>query len=259
MPLHRPQTVQLPRLEWARAHQGSHEVKLHTHPLVELVYVVQGELIIHAGAHDLRGKPGTIFVLPGNVPHDQLCDGPWRTLCVLYRHGAHLLDETPRTLDLAAAPHLGAWLEDLCKHSAAPEAEAMLDGLLFAVLSALRKAERAAQSAEALHPRLADAVRYLQQHLTEAVDAGDLSRAAHLSYSHLSALFRERFGCGPLKYQQNLRLEHARRQLLDPYLSIDEVARDCGYDDTNYFVRLFRRAQGVPPGRWRKQASGRAS
>ncbi|MCZ7649158.1 MAG: AraC family transcriptional regulator [Planctomycetota bacterium] len=247
-------TVRLPRLQAAKVHEGSQHVRMHTHQTVEFVFTVRGNLVITAGREALEGRPGTLFILPGNVPHDQACDGPWKTLCVLYRHGEHLLDETARTLQLGDEPHVRGWMEELCALSQNPAraAEELLDGLLFTLLSAVRRAEQRVQTIEALHPRLADAVRYLQQHLLEDIDAQALAEASCVSYSHLSALFRERFGCGPLKYQQDLRLARARRQLLDPYLSIDEIARDCGYEDANYFVRLFRKAHGMPPGRWRK-------
>jgi AraC-like DNA-binding protein len=84
------------------------------------------------------------------------------------------------------------------------------------------------------------------------VSADELSAAAHTSYSHLSTLFRAAFGCGPMRFHLNHRMERAETLLQNPYISVGEVAAQLGFDDANYFVRLFRQTHGLSPNRWRK-------
>lgn len=250
------QVVALPRLHAALHYDGSHQVPLHVHRQAELVMTLEGLLSIECGGKRLDAGPGVLYVLPSGVPHNQTAVGVWHTLCIIYSHGRQLLDETPRTLDIGGDAQLLRWFEDLAAlHAARNLTHAgVCDGLLFAALARLRQLEHQQRAAEALHPRLAAAVRFLQEHVTEPVDADTLALQACASYSHLSALFRARFGCAPLKFQQRLRLELGCKLLANPYISIDEVARQAGYQDTNYFVRLFRRAYGMPPGRWRRQS-----
>jgi AraC-like DNA-binding protein len=253
-----PQTrlVRLPRLQSALRHGGVQQVPFHTHAATELVYTVDGNIRIDIDGRALPARKGMLMILPANVPHNQWCGGPWRTLCVLYFDGTHLLDDSPRALDVSADPHIARWIDDLCAlhdSQSANGREMVANSFLHALLSRLSTLEAQRRSAEALHPRLAQAVDFIHEHLTEEVDADTLSSAACASYSHLSSLFRAEFGCGPLKYQQNQRLASAQKLLLNPYVSLDEVAAQTGYEDTNYFVRLFRKSYGVPPGKWRKQ------
>jgi len=105
---------------------------------------------------------------------------------------------------------------------------------------------------QAMHPRLAGALTFIHEHFTEEIDAENLAASVGISYSHLAALFRGQFGMGPLQYQGKIRMDQACRLLADPYLSIREIARKCGYEDENYFARHFHKIKGAPPGLWRK-------
>lgn len=251
-----PQLVRLPRLQSALNYAGVHRVPFHLHAATELVYTVAGEIRIDVNGIGISGHPEILFILPANVPHNQWCAGEWKTRCILYFDGGHLLDDAPRALDMSGDPLIARWFQDLCELQAspAPLPETVTNGFLYALLTRLGSLEKQRRTTDELHPRLAQAVQFIHTHLLEELDADTLASAACASYSHLSALFRDKFGCGPLKYQQNLRLASAQKLLLNPYMSLDEIAAQSGYEDTNYFVRLFRKAYGMPPGKWRKQA-----
>ncbi|MBI3830794.1 MAG: helix-turn-helix transcriptional regulator [Planctomycetes bacterium] len=245
----------VPRLRSAIAFDADRQVDFHTHDTAELVFVRLGVTWIEVAGKRLDGPAGTLYILPGKVAHNQRSIGRWKTQCLLLDHDGSQFDEAPRTLNLAQDPLFHRWMDDLCELSASNRrmADPVADALLFALLTRLAKLEDQTRMMNALHPSLARAEAFLQEHLTVHVAAERLAHAAHTSYSHLSALFRERFGCGPLRHHQNLRMELARKLLLNSYLSVDEVAQKVGYADTNYFVRVFRKTFGQPPGQWRKQ------
>ncbi|GEM_PF-6267562 len=46
-------------------------------------------------------------------------------------------------------------------------------------------------------------------------------------------------------------MAHARELLLNRYMSVGEVAARCGYEDANYFTRLFHKIHHCPPGEYR--------
>ena len=54
-----------------------------------------------------------------------------------------------------------------------------------------------------------------------------------------------------------IRMEHARRQLRETHRPITEIARECGYPDTKYFFKQFKRYAGVSPGEWRTMKKDR--
>jgi AraC-like DNA-binding protein len=244
----------MPRLRSAIQFDSVDQVAFHVHETVELCLVKLGQTEIEVDGLTLGGRPGTLYVLPHGVKHNQHALARWRTQCVLFDHDGNYFDERPRTLELSGDPLLQRWIDDLCRlsHSSDRFENPVADALLFAVITRLHEIENARRARDALHPSLARAVAYLHERLTSDVDMTDLARAARSSYTHLAALFRERFGHGPMHHHRELRMQLARKLLLNPYLSVGEVAHDLGYEDSNYFVRVFRQTVGSPPGAWRR-------
>lgn len=256
----RAPVVRLPRLVNASRFAAKRDVHWHEHPGMELVLVTEGHCRCEAGAKTLDARAGTLFVLPKRVPQFQHTPVFTRTTYAVIDDFDHCFDDTARTVNVQNDPFVPRWMEDLCELRHAPQfAEKGADrvsvagALALAVLERINRIEnRSADDAE-WHPGLARAVRHLETRRGESVTVGELARHAHLSPSHLTALFRERFGCGPLQHLQKMRMVHARRLLEAPYLTVQEVAAECGYDDANYFVRIFRKHHKMPPGAWREK------
>jgi AraC-like DNA-binding protein len=75
-----------------------------------------------------------------------------------------------------------------------------------------------------------------------------LSRKAYLSRNAFFKWFREQFGITPLEYINRERIKLAKQLLADPRQSVTSVSLQCGFSDVNYFVRLFKKAEGITPG-----------
>ncbi len=252
-----PPSFAMPRLRSAIEFDSVDHVDFHLHETVELCFVKKGKTVIEVAGLTLQGKVGSLYVLPRGVRHNQRSPAHWKTQCVLFDHDGRYLDERPRVLDLSADELLRGWIEDLCRLSDQKERveDPVADALLFTIVTRILEIESARHAHDAMHPSLARAVAFLYEHLTSDLDAPDLARAARASYSHLSALFRRWIGKSPMGHHRELRMQLARKLLLNPYLSVTEVARELGYDDTNYFVRMFRQTVGTPPGVWRSKSN----
>ena len=247
--------VLLPRIEHADRFAATRDVSFHTHPGPELVLVTEGVCQCEAGMGGVKlsGRKGTLFVLPGNIPHDQRNLKFTRTTYAVFFALPVQFDATPRTIQIPDADPFCDWMEQICDCSANDD---LTDGhvagaLLFACLERLNAMERRKQARDALPPALARVLAHLETNLTAPFCAEDLARRAGLSVSHMNTLFRKHLDRSPLRYLQERRLGRARTLLLGPYARVNEVAAVCGYADTNYFVRLFTRQFGVSPGVWR--------
>ena len=49
-----------------------------------------------------------------------------------------------------------------------------------------------------------------------------------------------------------LRLYVARDLLIQSTMSVGEIAQQCGFTSTSYFIRTFRKTFGTTPGKWRR-------
>jgi AraC family transcriptional regulator of arabinose operon len=106
----------------------------------------------------------------------------------------------------------------------------------------------------ALDPRVRQAAELARSQVDRPVSAQQLARAAGLSVSRLTTLFREQLGESPVGYAERLRLEHAATLLGSGGLSVKETAAACGYGDPFHFSRRFTIRMGRPPSHFRPGA-----
>lgn len=248
----------LPRLVIARRFASAADALWHVHDAHELVLVTRGRCEIQCGDRVMHGGVGTLFVLPQGLPQYQRSHGFTGTSYICFTASVELFHPFVGTMELPPGQPAARWIEDLCDLDADPAADrqAACQGLLLAVLGWLRQAHRASAGAESVHPALVRASGLITQRLARVLDLPRLADEVGVSAVHLSRLFRARYGCGPLRWQQRLRLRAAERLLTTTDRPLAEVARACGYDDVGYFVRLFRLRYRVTPGRWRQRGGG---
>ncbi|MDW8480408.1 MAG: AraC family transcriptional regulator [Meiothermus sp.] len=96
--------------------------------------------------------------------------------------------------------------------------------------------------------RIARAANHIRVHFREPLDVRALARLAHMSESAFYEHFKRVTSLTPLQYQKALRLQEARKLLLDG-LSVVQVAREVGYASLSQFTREYRRFFGAPPSR----------
>lgn len=70
---------------------------------------------------------------------------------------------------------------------------------------------------------------------------------------YLIRIFRRQFGVTPMAFLNDFRLEQAIPWLLNSLLSVDEIARRCGFEDSNYFSRQFKKKYQLPPSLYRRR------
>lgn len=95
--------------------------------------------------------------------------------------------------------------------------------------------------------RLRRVLDYIEAHLIEDLRLSDLAQIAGLSTYHFSRLFKQAVGIAPGQYVLQQRIERAKRLLKQPSVSVQQVAKDCGFGSASYFARQFRKAVGVTP------------
>src|SRR6476661_1665753 len=85
----------------------------------------------------------------------------------------------------------------------------------------------------------------------DALDVGDLARAAGLSRAHFSREFRRAFGESPHAYLLTRRLERAAALLRATDRSVVEICFAVGLRSVGSFTTSFTRAYGVTPTAYR--------
>lgn len=140
-----------------------------------------------------------------------------------------------------------AWLvertpEARGEESELPEADFSVEGL--------RRRENRSHSIKR-DPRIQVVVDYLVAHPSEPFDSEFLCRMADMSPSSLRRLFREHTGKVPRGLCQRPAHDDGGRRLLVTNERISTIAYEVGFDDANYFARIFKSVFGVSPQEYR--------
>jgi transcriptional regulator GlxA family with amidase domain len=105
------------------------------------------------------------------------------------------------------------------------------------------------------HPALRAAQAMIALRLAEPLDVNDIAKAADVSPTHLTRLFRAVTGGGVAQYVRARRMERARHLLLHSTLPIKSIAVEVGICDLQLFNKIVRRSLGRSPREIRADAA----
>ena len=93
---------------------------------------------------------------------------------------------------------------------------------------------------------------HINANLDKPLPVGQLAEIVGLSRAHFSRSFAESEGVPPAEYVLQQRLQRAAKLLTKgDFLPVKEVSIMCGFDDPNYFAKVFRRVYGITPTEFR--------
>ncbi|MBS0208651.1 MAG: substrate-binding domain-containing protein [Planctomycetes bacterium] len=101
---------------------------------------------------------------------------------------------------------------------------------------------------------LAAALRWIREHACQGLGVPELLRAVPVSRSRLERGLRAALGRSPHDEVLRIRLDHARRLLIETELSLVEISRRSGFSRASYFNEAFKRQFQTPPGGYRAAA-----
>ncbi|MBL8572187.1 MAG: GlxA family transcriptional regulator [Hyphomicrobiaceae bacterium] len=105
-------------------------------------------------------------------------------------------------------------------------------------------------------PRVATAVRLMDAHLAEPLSIEAIALRAGVGARHLQTLFVKTLGVGPRDYYVALRLNLARRQIIETTRPFTDIAAACGFSQLGVFGRAYGARYGETPTATRRNAGG---
>jgi AraC-like DNA-binding protein len=93
---------------------------------------------------------------------------------------------------------------------------------------------------------------YLRTHFHEPLSRATIASELYSNADYLGRIYHQVYGITLTEAIQRRRLEHSRRLLLESRQSIEQVARESGFNDAGYFRRLFKRQEGITPFMFRR-------
>jgi len=221
------------------------------HDFWEVTVTLRGKGKIITPTQTLNMQRGSAVLLPPYLPH--------------FEHSSEKLDTiwigvSGKRFDARQSETVvHSILEDLCEvaerlwlkglHRDAligPE----LDGLTQQLCAILWR-ENFKQTVSGTLATIDHAAQLLRRRFATPISMTNLAASIHMSEGHFYRQFRLRFGVSPLEYLTDLRIEHAMRLLQCSTLTVQRIAQLVGYNDPQYFSRVFQRRMNRAPNSYR--------
>jgi len=264
------------------AHPYTHDGRLEETRRVGYCYAfhlgVSGTGSVRAEGRSYAIAPGSLLFIPPGIRHsfqsdssDPLCT--YNLYCDLWTdapiQGPHLsflpdsydplertpvvpCREVPQGCDcrlLAPGSPLAVLFGDMCEswnRSGMAYREELCNSLLYGWLLRWHNERMAEAAADYRIVRLLDRL-----HRDEALDSA--IRDCRLGRSQLYELFKRQTGLSPSQYAIRLKLEKAKRMLMETDRPVTAIAEGLGFSSVHYFSRQFTAKEGVSPRKFRER------
>lgn len=218
--------------------------------------------------------PGETVIVPSNVEMkidfpEATFENPTQCLALAIDHGkicetlAYLNERYPKshgeTWELSASNYffynnseLAATLNKLIVEcmSTSIGKDALVDLALQELLVRLIQNQSAHALSEAQttpNSPVGHVAAYIRQNIHRALTLKELSDLSCMSTSTFYRMFKRDTGLSPIEFILNEKIKHAKKLLRTPGIQINEVSFQAGFEDCNYFIRLFKKYEGITP------------
>ncbi len=99
---------------------------------------------------------------------------------------------------------------------------------------------------------------YIGKNYQDDISMQSAAQAMGYSEAYFCKLFKQCFRVNFSAYLNEYRIEKAKAMMADPRINIKDIGAACGYSDSNYFARVFKRITGQTPSDYRLAAAEKA-
>lgn len=267
---------------------GQHEdnLSLHTHAdFNELTIVLNGSATHVVNDEKYQIKKGNMFVIGDNIAHGyenpqdfKICNIMYRLSNLLHsdhditksagfhalfiiepylKGKEHPLTQTKFTNRLQLSPShfeiIYAMIAEMIQEYNTQEEgwKTILYANFLDLVVKLSRAYNVDMENHDVALKIALPIAYIGNHFTENISVVELAKQANMSVRHFTRIFQNVYNTSPNAYIIRHRVQHSYSLLRNSDLTIADVAYTCGFNDSTYYTRQFKKLTGITPKQYR--------
>ncbi len=256
------------------------EFPMHSHGFDELVIILKGTAMHMVDEHEIPVKSGDVFVIARNHMHqyqemhglslsnilfdaEALQMEQWDIRALPGFHALFSIEPVFRAqhklqsrlqLSERQLNHVNGLVHNLTRETSEqnPGYRVMATGMFMQLAVYLSRCYSREPTAESLGLlRIGDAIAHIETNFTENITLDELAEKSHLSKRHFQRIFRDCMGRSPIEHLMHVRVQKAIELLRLTDQPITDIAFECGFQDSNYFTRCFRKVMNQTPREYR--------
>lgn len=224
-----------------------------------LMYIVSGEAKVYNEDKYVIAKEGSIIIFPPNkgykhTNNDLPISYFWVHFTgsdvpsILNRYGIKLFPEINKANGESRIPNRFQKLFDgFAKNDKFRDYD--LSSLLDRLLVEIGRSISVEQGEKML---FAKSIRYINEFYNKPIRITELAKMENVSMTTYNLHFKNQMGMSPTQYILTLRMHSAKELLESSKLSVRDIGAMCGYDDFNFFTKVFKKHSGKSPSAYRK-------
>lgn len=245
----------------------------HAHAYkLQLFYFIQGEASVRCGQRDYNVSKGDVLLINSGEMH------AGRSLCEELRYYVFRFDIKQLIacgIEAASVKYfkpIGEGTVFFCNKIAGDAVDAYLDDMIrigrekvcgyelelmsyvFKIMAELYRAHVKFSYSQyditllmAKKKRFADVLTYIEHHYTKSISVERAAEMAGMSVGYFCRMFKKTMGCTFTEHINRVRVERAAVLLNQGLGNITDAAMSVGFDDANYFSRVFKKYMKISP------------
>lgn len=251
-----------------RMHEGQRHISgevPHSHSQYELHAVFSGKAVLEQeGFPPVCLETGDCAVMPPHTYHLRRLGSDDTRCCTMYidiPKGVPYSAAEQVCIHLLCAPQINRLLNALEAEFTVRQlgsdgcVQSLLTLILVAVIRELSNLPKAfcVKHPPMLQQREETIDNYFASHYFQNISAKDLSAYLGITTRQLARVMQKKYQCTFRQHLQEIRLYHARQQLINTDTPICQIANDCGFTCQSAFATAFRKQSGCTPSQFRQQ------
>ncbi len=252
----------------------------HAHPEMELVFVIEGFGKRIIGNKVEMFEPGDMVFMGSNVPHIWLSDvsfyegnsGLQSKVIVTYFNAniiqqifesikefsqiREMIKQSSKGIKILGKTRaqIAATLIDISNKTGFDKIQGLLK--IMHLISTSEEKTFIANSDNigietADSDRLIDVIKYMKENLHEHISLKQVASIAYMKEQSFCRYFKNRTTKSFSQYLEELRIEHARKLLIEKDKKISDIAFACGFSSTSHFCKVFKDHNNQSPLQYR--------
>ncbi len=95
------------------------------------------------------------------------------------------------------------------------------------------------------------AIAYIKKYYNHSINLVSISEHVHMNPAYFSVMFKKKTGIGVVEFVTDVRMDKAKKLLMETDYKTYQIAESIGYSDPAYFSKIFKRQHGMTPQEYR--------
>ena len=231
----------------------------HWHEHLELLFFKEGGCSVTCGGKTFEAKENDLVVVNSNELHFFEKGGTGNYFCAIINPSFFADVDFENIL---ISPHISGdkFIKDcfnemfMENYSMNEGYDMQIKGIVYRLMTHILrnyKAETLSQKEVSVKKnrmiKINDILSYISEHYNSKITTSSLAQKFYLNEHYFCHFFKEATGQSPIGYINRLRTEKAAVLLKNTNLNITQTAMNVGFENLNYFTRVFKKYMGMTP------------